>query len=265
MANPTYKVCVDWTCADFAGVHDFTTGGEPTRDITNDVKHLRISRGKDKDSNTYPAATMEMVLENSSGKYYPTATTGEYVGHVRLWLPVKVTAVYATVTYPLFYGYINRITAYPIKSRQDIYFYATDGTDLLAKTIVTQDMDHKVVMNDGEATNQVLNAASWRTASIACTFEADDDTVIDALHGLSDGDKVMFSGVLPAALDIYTTYYVVHSAENTFKVALTANGIEIDFVTDGGAGFYHVVLRRLIDVDGGDITNFPNTYEFTVI
>jgi len=186
MANPTYKVMVDWTCTDFAGVHDFTTGGEPTRDITNDVKHLRISRGKDKDSNTYPAATLEMVLENSSAKYYPTATTGEYVGHVRLWLPVKVEAVYATVTYPLYYGYINRITAYPIKSKQEIYFYATDGIDLLAKTIVTQDMDHKVVKDDGLATEDVLTAAGWNTD------------------------------------------------------------------------------RQLIDHDGGDITNFPNTYEFTV-
>ena len=34
---------------------------------------------------------------------------------------------------------------------------------------------------------------------------------------------------------------------------------------NGGAGFYSVILRRSIDVDGGDITNFPNTYEFTVI
>lgn len=261
MTNPTYQVYVDWDCADFAGVHDFTTAID---DISADVKHIRISRGKDKDSNTYPAATMEMVLENSSGKYYPTATSGDLVGKVRLWLPVKVEATYATVVYPLYYGYINRITAYPIKSKQDIYFYATDGIDLLAKTIVTQDMDHKVVMNDGEATSAVLNAASWKTAPIGCTFEADDDTVIDASHGLADGDKVMFSGSLPTGLDQYITYYVVHSAENTFKVALTLNGAEIDLTTDGGAGFYSVILRRAIDVDGGDITNFPNTYEFTV-
>jgi hypothetical protein len=263
MANPVYHVYVDWTCSDFAGVHDFTTAGEPTRDITNDVKHLRISRGKDKDSNTYPAATLEMVLENSSGKYYPTATSGEYVGHVRLWLPVKVTAVYATVTYPLYYGYINRITAYPIKSKQEIYFYATDGIDLLAKTIVTQDMDHKVVINDGEATSSVLNAASWKTVDVACTMQNVGDTVTAASHGLSDGDKVMFKGSMPAALDTYITYYVVTSTTHTFQVALTAGGAPIEFAGDG-SGYYHEILRRTIDVDGGDITNFPNTYEFTV-
>jgi hypothetical protein len=261
MTNPTYQVYVDWDCADFAGVHDFTTAID---DISVDVKHLRISRGKDKDSNTYPAATLEMVLENSSGKYYPTATAGTLVGKVRLWLPVKVEATYATVVYPLYYGYINRITAYPIKSKQDIYFYATDGIDLLAKTIVTQDMDHKVVMNDGEATSSVLNAASWKTAPIACTFEADDDTVKDAGHGLTDGTKVMFTGTLPPELDKYITYYVVTDETDTFQVSLTLAGAPIAFSTDGGAGFYSVILRRAIDVDGEDITNFPNTYEFTV-
>jgi hypothetical protein len=260
VTNPTYQVYVDWDCADFAGVHDFTTAID---DISADVKHLRISRGKDKDSNSYPAATLEMVLENSSGKYYPTATAGDLVGKVRLWLPVKVEATYATVVYPLYYGYINRITAYPIKSKQDIYFYATDGIDLLAKTIVVQDMDDKTVINDGEATHAVLNAADWRTADIACTFEADDDTVIDASHGLADGDMVMFSGVLPTGLDVFIAYYVVHSAENTFKVALTSSGAEIDLTSDGGAGYYHKILRRTIDVDGGDICNFPDTFEFT--
>ena len=260
MNVPTYHVMVDWDCADFAGFHDFTQGYD---DITADVKHFRISRGKDKDSNTYPAATMEMILENSSGKYYPTATTGEYVGKVRLWLPVKVTAIYGGTTYPLFYGYINRITAYPIKSKQEIYFYATDGIDLLTKTIVVQDMDDKTVMNDGEAVNQVLNAAGWKMPLIACTMQTSADTVTKNGHGLVNGDNVMFTGAsIPAALDPLVMYVVVNADINVFGVALTAGGAYIDFAADG-SGYYYQVPRRDIDVDGGDITNFPDTFEFT--
>lgn len=260
MTNPTYQVYIDFDCADFAGAHDFTTAID---DISADVKHLRISRGKDKDSNTYPAATMEMVLENSSGKYYPTATTGDLVGKVRLWLPVKVEATYATVVYPLYYGYINRITAYPIQSKQDIYFYATDGIDLLAKTIVVQDMDDKTVINDGEATHSVLNAANWRTADIACTMQNAGDTVTKNGHGLANADMVMFSGAsIPAALDIFVTYYVVNKTNNTFQVETSIGGGAVVFAGDG-SGYYHKILRRSIDVDGGDICNFPDTFEFT--
>ena len=259
MANPVYHVYIDFNCVNFAGVHDFTTDID---DVSDDVKHIRISRGKDKDSNTYPAATMELLLENSSGRYYPTATTGDYVGLVRLWLPVKVEAVYGGTTYPLYYGYINRITAYPIKSKQDIYFYCTDGIDLLSKTIVVQDMDHKTVMNDGEAVSSVLNAAGWKTADINCTFQNTGDTVTKAGHGLSAYDTVMFSGAsIPVSISKVTTYYVVNPLENTFQIAEIPGGDIIVFTADG-SGSYHEIIRRAIDFDGGDITNFPDTFEF---
>jgi hypothetical protein len=260
VANPVYHVYVDWDCTEWAGVHDFS---QAIDDITNDVKHLRISRGKDRDSNNYPAATLEMLLENSSGEYYPTATSGNLVGKVRLWLPVKVTALFGGTTYGLFYGYINRITAYPIKSKQDIYFYATDGVDLLTKQIIVQDMDDKTVMSDGEAVHQVLNAAGWRAASVACTMQDAGNTVTKASHGLSNGDTVMFTGaLLPATLDIYTLYYVNNVLQNTFTVATTLNGIDVNFAANG-SGYYYQIRRRLVDNDGGDITNFPDTFEFT--
>jgi hypothetical protein len=96
-----------------------------------------------------------------------------------------VQASFGGQTYSLFYGYLNRITAYPDRERQEIYFYATDGIDLLAKAIVVQDMDDKVNQSDGASVNEVLDAVAWN---------AD---------------------------------------------------------------------RRNIDVDGGDITMFPDTFEFT--
>ena len=158
MAQPVYTIAVDFDCSDWSGVHDFTTSGD---NITAVVKAFRISRGKDKDSNSYPAATLELTIENSSGNYYPTNSGGTPGPKVRIWLPVRVTALYATVTYNLFYGYINRITAYPIKNKQEIYFYCTDGIDLLAKQIVVQDMDDKTVITDGAAAGLILDAADW--------------------------------------------------------------------------------------------------------
>jgi hypothetical protein len=100
---------------------------------------------------------------------------------------VRVQATYAETTYDLFYGYINRITAYPIKNKQEIYFYCTDGIDLLAKQIVIQDMDHKTTQTDGASVAEVLDAAGWNAT------------------------------------------------------------------------------RRAIDVDGGDITSFPDTYDYEVV
>jgi hypothetical protein len=173
MAQPIYSIAIDWDCVDWAGAHDFTTASD---DITSDVKAFRISRGKDKESNSYPAATLEMTIENSSGNYYPTNIGKNPGPKVRLWLPVRVQATYDGTTYDLFYGYLNRITAYPIKNRQEIYFYATDGIDLLAKQIVIQDMDDKTTMNDGAAVNLVLDAASWNETRRAIDVDGGDIT-----------------------------------------------------------------------------------------
>lgn len=152
----SYHICIDWDCADWAGAHDFTDD-----EVTDDVKRFRIARGRDRDSSSYPAATLEMTLENSSGKYYPTLTTSPLYPKIRLWLPVRVQAEYDGSTYTLFYGYLNRISAFPLRNRQDIYFYATDGIDLLARSIVVQDMDDKKVMSDGAAIGKILDAAGW--------------------------------------------------------------------------------------------------------
>jgi len=171
VSQPEYSVCVDWDCADWAGDHDFTGTYD---DITDDVKAIRISRGKDKDSNTYPAATLELTLENSSGKYYPTLTTSPLYPKIRLWLPVRVQAVYGEVTYNLFYGYISRIVAYPIKNKREIYFYCTDGTDLLGKQIVTQDMDDKTIQTDGESIEQILDAGGWNPDRRAIDMDGGD-------------------------------------------------------------------------------------------
>jgi hypothetical protein len=179
VTQPTYSICIDWDCADWAGVHDFT--GD---DITSDVERFRTSIGKDKESNCYPAATLELVINNLSGNYYPTNAGGTPGTKVRLWLPVRVQATYTEVTYNLFYGYINKIRAEPTRSKRYIYFYVTDGIDLLGKQIIIQDMDDKTVITDGAAVEAILDAASWNAA------------------------------------------------------------------------------RRSIDVDGGDITNFPDTFEY---
>jgi len=260
MTIPTYKVYVDWDCTDWAGVHDFA---QAIDDITDDVQHIRTNRGKDKDSNTYPAATLELVLENSSGKYYPTAIAGDLVGKVRLWLPVKVQATLGATTYVLFYGYINRITAYPIINKKSIYFYATDGIDLLTKTIIVQDMDDKTVMSDGEAVHQVLNAADWRMTDVACTMQDVGDTITKVGHGLIGDEMVMFKGSsLPAELDPLKAYYVINAAADTFQVAETLGGPLVTLSSDG-SGYYFRIMRRSVDTDGGDICDFPDTFEFT--
>jgi hypothetical protein len=163
-----WNAYIDWDCTDWAGTHDFNDPPEARTydDISEDVLlgSPIISGTVNRDEAVYPAKTCELLLRNDTGKYFLNNPESVLYGRIRLWLPVCVIATFNSVPYPRFYGYINRITYYPIKDKQTAYFYATDGTDLLAKTIVVQDMDDKLVKTDGEACDDILTAAGWNAA-----------------------------------------------------------------------------------------------------
>ena len=159
------KLYVDWDCQNWAGTHDFTQHYD---DISADVTRLKVSRSFDRSTLTYPAATLEVTLKNDSGQYFPTNESSPYYGKIRIWLPIKlqiqwthiVSGVQQVDLYNRFYGYLNRILCYP-KKKGNVYIYATDGSDLLAKTIVVQDMDRLTQRTDGAAINTILDAANW--------------------------------------------------------------------------------------------------------
>jgi hypothetical protein len=167
MNKLTYSVMIDWDCTDWAADPQFTTDTTGMRDVTSYVKPpIRISRGSKPEDWVYPAATLELKLNNTSGVFYPTLATGALYALIRLWLPIKIVATHLLIDYPLYYGYICGYAASPLNSNQDIYIYATDGMDVLAKQIVIQNMDSKLAMSDGAAIIAVLDAAGWGTRRI---------------------------------------------------------------------------------------------------
>jgi Tfp pilus assembly protein PilV len=63
---------------------------------------------------------------------------------------------------------------------------------------------------------------------------ATDDLITINSHGLANGDIVVFDGdgTMAGGLSKSTTYYVVNSSTNTFKVASTSGGAAIDLTSD---------------------------------
>lgn len=71
------------------------------------------------------------------------------------------------------------------------------------------------------------------------TVNATTDVITSTAHGLADTNTVYVkttnTGVIPAGLSADTTYYVISSTTNTFKLSLTSGGSAID-ITDTGTG-----------------------------
>jgi len=158
----TYNFHVDWDATDWKVMPDFE---QAIDDITNYVKSHYIDRGKNQEQGNNQAGTLDIVLNNADKRFSPTYDEGSPLfGKIRPWLPVRVRATINGDTQTIYTGFISRIKVNPHLDLQEAYIYCTDGMDLLAPNMVTQDETNRTLMNDGEAIDKVLTAAGWPIA-----------------------------------------------------------------------------------------------------
>lgn len=76
--------------------------------------------------------------------------------------------------------------------------------------------------------------ASQLAIKNAESMTATDDLITITSHGLANGDTVVFDGdgTIAGGLSKSTTYYVINSNTNTFKVASTSGGTAINLTSD---------------------------------
>jgi hypothetical protein len=159
MSSPvTYEIAVAWNVTNWQEDPAFD---DEYDDITNYVQHIAVTRGKDKEGGNHIAATLELVLVNTSHIFTPTYTLGPLYGLLKPRKQIRVVATHLEEEYPVYYGFISRYSIHPGWNDKYIYIYATDGLDLLARQLVNQNYDNRSVVTEGEALDNILNAAGW--------------------------------------------------------------------------------------------------------
>ena len=157
-----YEVYVDWDGTDWQATPDFS---QAIDDISDDVAYIDISRGKEREEGNAPASFMQVKIKAGlHEKYSLYNASGVLYGKIRPWLVIKVIATHSVIEYPLFYGFISSIKVNPLPSKQEVIIYATDGMDLLARQLISQDYENRTVMTDGAAVGLVADAAGWSAA-----------------------------------------------------------------------------------------------------
>lgn len=171
----TYEVCVDWDAIDWAAEPDFsedydTISGDVDTDGTN---FISWNRGKEREPGNAPAATLELKMKPGLHEKYSPWAVGS---PVRPWLPIRVRALIEGFDpIPVYAGFISRITINPHRNVQSVSLYCTDGTDLLARQMITQDPEDKELMSDGAAIGLILDAAGWSSTRRDIATDGGDD------------------------------------------------------------------------------------------
>jgi hypothetical protein len=155
----SYDVKVDWDMTDWSAEPDF---GQAEDDISQDVQSVDIARGKDTESGNAPAATLEIRLKPGLClKYSPVNSDGPLYGRLLPWRAINVMTIYSGSGYQLYAGFISKISINPHEDIQSVTLYCTDGMDLLARQLLTEDHDNKSAMTEGDAVSIILDAAGW--------------------------------------------------------------------------------------------------------
>lgn len=160
----TFEVCVDFDAINWADTPDFS---EDYDDISGDVDiggivGLDWNRGEQKEEGNSPAATLTIKLRKGlCERYSPFTTAADLAGKIRPWLPIRVRAYHLGAYTAVFAGFIERMSFNPNLAAQSVTFYCTDGIDLLARQLITQDVTDKEICSDGQAIHKILDGAGW--------------------------------------------------------------------------------------------------------
>jgi hypothetical protein len=85
------------------------------------------------------------------------------------------------------------------------------------------------------------------------------DVFTSTSHGLVDGTPVIVeneNGALPTGLSANTTYYIINSTTNTFKLSATLGGSAIDITADG-SGTNKIAEDKAQTVNSGTTLTIP--------
>ena len=174
----TFEVKVDWDATNWADEPDFS---ESYDDISGDidtggVTGLDWQRGKQREEGNAPAATLTIELRRGlCQKYSPFTTDADLAGKIRPWLPIRVRAYHLGAYIAAYFGFIERMSFNPALGIESVTFYCTDGIDLLARQLITQDLTDKEICSDGQAVHKILDAAGWSRDRRAVDMDGGND------------------------------------------------------------------------------------------
>ncbi len=79
-------------------------------DVSSDVQEIHIRRGRQHELDRMEAGVANIILENSSGNYYPDNSGGDFSPNVKLMKRVDISMADGTATHLLYTGYVESYT-----------------------------------------------------------------------------------------------------------------------------------------------------------
>jgi hypothetical protein len=184
-------------------------------DVSNQIDRLTTNRGRNAQSDQFQTGTMTLRIVDQNGDFNPQNPSSPYFGLLSPMRKVSISATYASVTYPIFSGFITSYsTNTPLNALDVVYTTITSAGQL-----------------SGARVNALLDAIDWPASmrdvdAGLTTMQADPGTARTALQALQTVE-----------ISEYGALYIDASGNFVFQDrALTASSVSapaVDFNDDG--------------------------------
>ena len=161
-------------------------------DVSNQVDSIQTNRGRNAQADQFQTGTLTLRIVDQNGDFNPQNPSSPYFGLLSPMRKVQITATYASVTYPIFSGFITSYSTNTPQNALDVVYTtitAVDAFRLAQNAQISTVAGTSAGQLSGARVNALLDAIDW-PASMRdvdpglTTMQADPGTARTALAAL---------------------------------------------------------------------------------
>ena len=218
-------------------------------DVSNQVDYITTKRGRQAEADQFQTGTLTMRIVDQNGDFNPQNVSGPYYSLLSPMRKVAITATYASVTYPVFSGFITSYTTTTPQNATDVVYTtitAVDAFRLAQNAQISTVAGTSAGQLSGARINNLLDAIDWPASmrdidAGLTTMQADPGTARTALAAMQTVETSEYGALY---VDASGSFVMQDRTVTTSSVSATP----VVFNDDGTGISYSNVFWVLNDV-----------------
>jgi hypothetical protein len=183
-------------------------------DVSNVVDSVSTKRGRSATADEFQTGTMTLRIVDQLGNFNPQNASSPYYGYLTPMRKVLISATYASVTYPLFSGFITSYTTNTPKNVGELVYTtitAVDASRLAQNAQIAAVTGATAGDLSGTRINQILNTIAWPSSM------RDVDAGLQTMQNDPGTARTALAALQTVANSEYGAVYVDASGSWTFQ------------------------------------------------
>ena len=208
-------------------------------DVSNQVDYITTKRGRQAEADQFQTGTLTMRIVDQNGDFNSQNVNSPYYSLLSPMRKVAITATYASVTYPVFSGFITSYTTTTPQNATDVVYTtitAVDAFRLAQNAQISTVAGTSAGQLSGARINNLLDAIDWPASmrdidAGLTTMQADPGTARTALGAMQTVETSEYGALYVDASGsfVFQDRTVTAGSVSATPVVFNDNGTDISY------------------------------------